>query len=260
MRGTAQGGRVKGTTHGNWVALLQDRFVFMNNRQTSRRRGRGNNRTQNNNRNGYDHQNRIDNRARGNAAQMLEKYKKLAQDAQLNGDRVQAEYYHQFADHYFRVLADFRSRQEENRPQRNEWRNDDREGGDWRDEERDAETGDDEAIEGDVSGDEGEESEEREERRPPRNDRRDRNDRNNRNRRERPERNERNERNERYDRNERDGNRDVEQADSGLDLAVLPPAIGAANDEDDTVVEAKPARKPRARKPKATEDETVAAE
>ncbi|MFN5630879.1 MAG: DUF4167 domain-containing protein, partial [Sphingomonadales bacterium] len=75
----------------------------MNNRQAGRRRGRGNNRAQSNNRNGYDHQNRVDNRARGNAAQMLEKYKKLAQDAQLNGDRVQAEYYHQFADHYFRV-------------------------------------------------------------------------------------------------------------------------------------------------------------
>ena len=55
----------------------------MNNRQTSRRRGRSNNRTQNNNRNGYDHQNRIDNRARGNAAQMLEKYKKLATNTQL---------------------------------------------------------------------------------------------------------------------------------------------------------------------------------
>ena len=114
----------------------------MNMRQPQRRRGRGNNnnnnRTPNNSRNGYDNQHRVDNRARGNAAQMLEKYKKLAQDAQHNGDRVQAEYYHQFADHYFRVLADFRSRQEEGRPQR-EWRNEEREGSedrDWRDEER----------------------------------------------------------------------------------------------------------------------------
>ena len=47
---------------------------------------------------------------------MLEKFKKLAQDAQHNGDRVNAEYYLQFADHYFRVLADYRSRQEEGRP------------------------------------------------------------------------------------------------------------------------------------------------
>lgn len=255
LRGTAEGGRVEDTTHGNWVALLQDRSVFMNNRQTSRRRGRGNNRAQNANRNGYDHQNRIDNRARGNAAQMLEKYKKLAQDAQLNGDRVQAEYYHQFADHYFRVLADFRSRQEENRPQRSEWRNDDREGGEWREDERDAETGDDESGDAEISGDEGDEGEAREDRRPPRIDRRERTDRN-----ERGNRNRR-DRNDRYERSERPQQReDGETAASGLDLAVLPPAIGPANDEADAVIEAKPARKPRTRKPKPAEDETVAAE
>jgi hypothetical protein len=67
--------------------------------------------------------NRIDSRARGNAPQLLEKYRKLAQDAHLNGDRVQAEYYLQFADHYFRVIADTRVRQEEqrNRPQGERW-------------------------------------------------------------------------------------------------------------------------------------------
>ena len=59
--------------------------------------------------------NRIDSRARGNAPQLLEKYRKLAQDAHLNGDRVQAEYYLQFADHYFRVTADSRVRQDEQR-------------------------------------------------------------------------------------------------------------------------------------------------
>ena len=227
----------------------------MNNRQTSRRRGRGNNRAQNANRNGYDHQNRIDNRARGNAAQMLEKYKKLAQDAQLNGDRVQAEYYHQFADHYFRVLADYRSRQEENRPQRNEWRNEDREGGEWREDERDIETGEEESPETDVTVEDSDDGEESEDRRPQRNDRRDRNDRN-RNRRDRNDRFERSERPQRRDENE--------SSESGLDLAVLPPAIGAANDAEsdanEAVAEAKPARKPRTRKPKATEDETVAAE
>ena len=81
----------------------------INNRQqqnNNRRRGRNNNnRQQNNNRSGFDYQNQIDNRARGNAAQMLEKYKKLAQDAQFNGDRVNAEYHLQFADHYLRVLS-----------------------------------------------------------------------------------------------------------------------------------------------------------
>ena len=101
----------------------------MNNRQASRRRGRGNNNRapSGGNRGGFDYQNRVDNRARGNASQMLEKYKKLAHDAQMNGDRVNAEYYFQFADHYFRVLADFRTRQEA--------RQDDRRGRD-RDQER----------------------------------------------------------------------------------------------------------------------------
>ncbi len=97
----------------------------MNNNRgnNNRRRGRGNN----NNRpqggggggGGNGQQlNRIDSRARGNAPQMLEKYRKLASDAHLNGDRVQAEYFLQFADHYFRVIADTRLRQEEQRAQR----------------------------------------------------------------------------------------------------------------------------------------------
>ena len=91
----------------------------MNNRQSGRRRGRNNNSNNNNNRSqsggrgGVDQANRIDSRARGNAAQMIEKYRNLARDAQLSGDRVQTEYYLQFADHYFRVLSDFRTRQEE---------------------------------------------------------------------------------------------------------------------------------------------------
>jgi Domain of unknown function (DUF4167) len=84
-----------------------------NNRGNNRRRGRGNNRPQ-----GGNQLNRIDSRARGNAPQLLEKYRKLAQDASLNGDRVQAEYYLQFADHYFRVIADSRSPKDEMRPRR----------------------------------------------------------------------------------------------------------------------------------------------
>ena len=64
--------------------------------------------------------NRQDNRQRGNAAQLLEKYKSMARDAQLGGDRVQTEYYLQFADHYFRVLGESRSRFEDQRPRRDE--------------------------------------------------------------------------------------------------------------------------------------------
>ncbi len=104
-----------------------------NNRGNNRRRGRGNRQTPGGN--GGQQLNRIDSRARGNAPQLLEKYRKLAQDAHLNGDRVQAEYYLQFADHYFRVSADTRVRQEEQRgrPQGERWQ-DGNEGGEDGDE------------------------------------------------------------------------------------------------------------------------------
>lgn len=98
-----------------------------NNRGNNRRRGRGNNRPQG----GGQQLNRIDSRARGNAPQLLEKYRKLAHDAHLNGDRVTAEYYLQFADHYFRVIADTRLRQDEQRLRRDErWQEQPEEGDD----------------------------------------------------------------------------------------------------------------------------------
>lgn len=84
----------------------------MNNNRSNRRRGRGSNRSQGN------QSNRIDSRARGNAPQLLDKYKKLAHDASMNGDRVQAEYYLQFADHYFRVIADGKAQREDSRARR----------------------------------------------------------------------------------------------------------------------------------------------
>ena len=87
-----------------------------NNNNNNRRRGRGSNNRQQGG--GGQQLNRVDSRARGNAPQMLEKYRKLAHDAHLNGDRVQEEYFLQFADHYFRVIADQRARQEEQRAPR----------------------------------------------------------------------------------------------------------------------------------------------
>ena len=99
-----------------------------NNNRNNRRRGRGNR----NQGGGGAQLNRIDSRARGNAPQMLDKYKKLAQDAQHNGDRVQMEYYLQFADHYFRVIADNKARQDEQRGGNGgsgQRRNDERDGG-----------------------------------------------------------------------------------------------------------------------------------
>lgn len=94
----------------------------MNNNRNNRRRGRGNR----NQSGGGNQLNRIDSRARGNAPQLLDKYKKLAQDAQHNGDRVQMEQYLQFADHYYRVIADNKARQDEARAKRGDGRNDGR--------------------------------------------------------------------------------------------------------------------------------------
>lgn len=91
----------------------------MNNRQGGRRRGRGGPRPQG--MSGNAGGNARDNRQRGNAAQLLEKYKSMARDAQLAGDRVQTEYYLQFADHYFRVLSETRSRFEEQRRGRDDF-------------------------------------------------------------------------------------------------------------------------------------------
>lgn len=60
--------------------------------------------------------NRNDARVRGNAQQLVEKYKTLARDAASAGDRILAEYYMQHADHYYRVSSEFRARYEEQRP------------------------------------------------------------------------------------------------------------------------------------------------
>jgi hypothetical protein len=90
----------------------------MNNRQNGRRRGRGGQQARNGQPGAPDRGSRLDNRARGNAAQLLEKYKTLARDAQMQGDRVNTEYYLQFADHYFRVLSESRSRFEEQQQRR----------------------------------------------------------------------------------------------------------------------------------------------
>ena len=106
----------KGTLREDVPRSLKGRLSLNNNRNNNRRRGRGNR----NNQGGGNNQNRIDSRARGNAPQLLDKYKKLAQDAQHNGDRVQMEYYLQFADHYFRVIADNKARQDEARAKRND--------------------------------------------------------------------------------------------------------------------------------------------
>ncbi len=95
-------------------------MIRNNNQQNGRRRGRGGGQggggggmpqrapgSQN-----YGN-NRLDIRQRGNATQLLDKYKTLARDAAQQGDRVASEYYLQYADHYFRVLNEIRERQPE---------------------------------------------------------------------------------------------------------------------------------------------------
>lgn len=253
------------------------------NSNNNRRRGRGN-RPQGGGGGGGQQLNRIDSRARGNAPQLLEKYRKLAHDAHLNGDRVQAEYYLQYADHYFRVTTDGRQRQEEQRQRR-----DDRfEGG--------AEENDDSAefsVESDFpSFDQPSYNRQQRDDRPRREERDDRE--------ERDERDERDDNAPRSDeaepasvepaaasqyepqenpfvrdnrsrgglkprRDDRRPRRDERVANDepvGLDPALLPPSISVAREEADSAeADAKP-RKPRAprRKPSADKGEGEALE
>ena len=43
-------------------------------------------------------------RVRGNAHQVFDKYQALAREAAASGDRIQAEAYWQYADHYYRLI------------------------------------------------------------------------------------------------------------------------------------------------------------
>ena len=45
-------------------------------------------------------------RSKGNVSQQYNKYLKLAKDTFSSGDRIQAEYYYQFTDHYYRLMLE----------------------------------------------------------------------------------------------------------------------------------------------------------
>ena len=45
-------------------------------------------------------------RNKGNVTQQYNKYLKLAKDTFSAGDRIQAEYYYQFTDHYYRIMQE----------------------------------------------------------------------------------------------------------------------------------------------------------
>ncbi|MEO7603299.1 MAG: DUF4167 domain-containing protein [Sphingomicrobium sp.] len=221
---------------------------MINNRQGGRRRGRGGQRGQ-----GGQPGNRQDNRQRGNAAQLLEKYKSMARDAQLSGDRVQTEYYLQYADHYFRMLGEGQSRfDNQRRPHDDE------------DDEGEDEMSEAEAAESDIDD------------RPEREPRRERSHRNDSDQRPRPRAEQRTEQ-----RAEPSEDRDVEQRpepverterpaprrrsngseDTGMPLSALPPAIGRADESepgegaDDAP---KPRRRSRTARPTAAGDDESA--
>ena len=166
-----------------------------------------------------------DSRQRGNAAQLLEKYKSLARDAQLAGDRVQTEYYLQYADHYFRVLEDSRSRFEEQQGQRRPRRDDD-----------DDVEGNEEMA---ADSDDGDEDGETEVRQRPRRDREPR--------RERFERQDR----PRESRANGAGRSEEGEGEERISLGVLPPSIGASDEQPE---EAPKPRRRAARKPRAEEE------
>ena len=109
-----------------------------------RNRGRGNQGRRPNSRSQTFDSNGPEGRVRGNAQQVYEKYLNLARDAVSAGDRVLAESFYQFAEHYFRVMND--STDPNNRPRREE-----REGQDG----QEARGQDDDRQDDDGSGDDG---------------------------------------------------------------------------------------------------------
>jgi len=209
--------------------------------------------------------NRQDTRQRGNAPQLHEKYKAMARDAQLAGDRVQTEYYLQFADHYFRVLNESRARFEEQRPQRQD--NEDYEDDDG--EAMAAEDGAEAMPNGRYEGDDApfrqppryQGDRPQREARPEREDRPQRE--------ARPERDDRplrEARPEREDRPEREAHpqrtyaaRTEEDEKPGIDLDRLPPAIARADSESDAGEGGEKDRPRPARRPRRPRDDTPVA-
>jgi hypothetical protein len=69
-----------------------------------RMRGRGGGRKGGNPRNQSYESNGPEVKVRGNPQQIVEKYLALARDASSAGDRINAESYYQFAEHYYRIM------------------------------------------------------------------------------------------------------------------------------------------------------------
>ena len=89
---------------GKW-SMRQQGSSHANRRVRGRPGGNQNHRKQQS-RNGVFDSNGPGGRLRGNANQLNEKYLQLARDATSAGDRVVAESYYQFAEHYYRIAHD----------------------------------------------------------------------------------------------------------------------------------------------------------
>lgn len=160
----------------------------------------------------------------------------MARDSQLAGDRVQTEYYLQFADHYFRVLSENQRRFDDQRPPRRDDM-DDEDGEDAELETADAEEAADE--------------------RPARSDRNERSDRGDRS--ERPARRARPQRRDESDEDSDEGGSRQVNGGETIPFDALPPAIGRDDEGEPAEEQPKPRRRTRAARPAEGEDETAPA-
>ena len=87
-----------------------------NRRTRSSRQNQGNSHKRQGGRNSYDSSG-PDGKVRGTAQQVLEKYQALGRDATSAGDRIAAEGYFQFAEHYYRVVNADAGAQQQRREQ-----------------------------------------------------------------------------------------------------------------------------------------------
>src|SRR5688572_8800542 len=128
----------------------------------------------------------------------------MARDAQLGGDRVQSEYYLQYAEHYFRVLNENRSRFEDQRRNRD-------------DDSSDEDDNEEETVEASEASDDDRSENEGRRRRTPSRDRSSRN-------------------------GVPPADSDSEAQDERIAVEVLPPAIGRESEEEEEPA-AKPRRR-----------------
>ena len=138
--------------------------------KNTRQRGRGGRRNNNFgqiNRNTTLDSNGPDVRLRGNAQQLHEKYTSLGNESSAAGERITAEAYYQYADHYFRVhstiMANMEDRRQSQQPPLSSTSSEDEDNSDeasanGRDNDQSSGSGADKAPATDATGDHGDSS------------------------------------------------------------------------------------------------------